>query len=141
VPSQAADYSGTPVAKKLGITEGATLALVEAPSGWAIDLPSGVTVKRRVGGHADVVVAFFTSARALESRLDQLAAMVFPAGGLWIAWPKKASGMATDLGDNAIRVAALTRGLVDNKVCALDETWSALRLVWRRENRPGSAKD
>ena len=69
------------------------------------------------------------------------AAMVFPAGGLWIAWPKKASGMATDLGDNAIRVAALTRGLVDNKVCALDETWSALRLVWRRENRRGSAKD
>ena len=128
-------YSGTPLAKKLGITEDTTLALVKAPSGWAIDLPAGVAVKRRAGGHADVVVAFFTAAAMLEKRLDSLGAMVFPAGGLWIAWPKRASGVATDLGDNAIRAAALPRGLVDNKVCALDATWSALRLVWRRENR------
>ena len=125
-------YSGTPPAKKLGITEGTTLALVTAPNGRAIDLPAGVAVKRRAGGHADVVVAFFTAAAMLEKRLDSLGAMVFPAGGLWIAWPKKASGVATDLGDNAIRAAALPRGLVDNKVCALDATWSALRLVWRR---------
>jgi hypothetical protein len=128
------------VAKKLGVTEAATLALVAAPTGWAIDLPSGVTVRRRAGGHADVVVAFFTSARTLESRLDPLGAMIFPAGGLWIAWPKKASGVTTDLSDNAVRAAALSRGLVDNKVCALDETWSALRLVWRRQNRVGAAK-
>jgi hypothetical protein len=130
-------YSGTPLAKKLGITEGTTLALVKAPSGWAIGLPAGVAVKRRAGGQADVVVAFFTDAAMLEKRLDSLGAMVFPAGGLWIAWPKKASGVATDLGDNAIRAAALPRGLVDNKVCALDATWSALRLVWRRERRVG----
>jgi len=128
-------YSGTPLAQKLGITEGITLALLMAPTGWAIDLPADVVVKRRAGGHADVVVAFFTAAAMLEKRLDSLGAMVFPAGGLWIAWPKKASGVATDLGDNAIRAAALPRGLVDNKVCALDATWSALRLVWRRENR------
>ena len=136
-----AGYSGTPLAKKLGVAEGTTLALLAAPSGWAIDLPPRVAVKRRAGGHADVVVAFFTSAGTLEQRMDPLGAMIFPAGGLWIAWPKKASGVATDLSDNAIRAAALPRGLVDNKVCALDETWSALRLVWRRENRVATAKD
>jgi hypothetical protein len=135
VPPGAAGYSGTPLAKKLGITEGATLALLAAPSAWAIDLPPDVTVTHRAGGHVDVAVAFFSRAAALEERLDALGAMIFPAGGLWIAWPKKASGVATDLGDHAVRAAALPRGLVDNKVCALDATWSALRLVWRRENR------
>ena len=134
-------YSGTPVAKKLGVAEGTTLALVAAPSGWAIDLPPRVAVRRRAGSHADVVVAFFTEAQKLDDRLDALGAMIFPAGGLWIAWPKKASGRATDLSDNAIRAAALPRGLVDNKVCALDETWSALRLVWRREKRARPGKD
>jgi hypothetical protein len=135
VPPEAAGYSGTALAKKLGIAEGTTLALVNAPTRWAIDLPPDVAVKRRVGGHVDVAVAFFTSAATLEKRVDALAAMIFPAGGLWIAWPKKTSGVATDLGDNVVRAAALARGLVDNKVCALDATWSALRLVWRRENR------
>jgi hypothetical protein len=135
MPPEAAGYSGTPLAMKLGIAEGASLALLLAPTGWAIDLPPDVAVKRRAGGHVDVVLAFFTSAAMLENRLDSLGAMIFPAGGLWIAWPKKASGVATDLGDNAIRAAALPRGLVDNKVCALDATWSALRLVWRQKNR------
>jgi hypothetical protein len=87
------------------------------------------------------VVAFFTKTATLEDRLDALGAMIFPAGGLWIAWPKRASGVSTDLSDHAVRAAALPRGLVDNKVCALDETWSALRLVWRREKRGGAAKD
>jgi hypothetical protein len=141
MPPEPAGYSGTPLAKKLGVAEGTTLALVMAPTGWVIGLPSHVVVKRRAGGHADVVVAFFTSAGTLEKRLDSLGAMIFPAGGLWIAWPKKASGVATDLTDNAVRAAALPRGLVDNKVCALDETWSALRVVWRRENRVGAAGD
>jgi hypothetical protein len=138
-PPEAAGYSGTPLAEKLGVAAGTTLALVMAPAGWAIDLPPDVTVKRRAGGHVDVAVAFFTSAAMLERRLDSLGAMIFPAGGLWIAWPKKTSGVATDLGDNAVRAAALPRGLVDNKVCALDATWSAQRLVWRRENREGPA--
>jgi hypothetical protein len=141
VPEAVSGYSGTPLAKKLGVGEGATLALLAAPSGWAIDLPPQVVVKRRAGGRADVVVAFFTSAGKLEQRMDPLGAMIFPAGGLWVAWPKKASGMATDLTDNTVRAAALRRGLVDNKVCALDETWSALRLVWRRENRGAAARD
>lgn len=141
MPHVAAGYSGTPLDKKLGVTEGTTLALLTAPAGWSIDLPPRVAVRRRAGGHADVVVAFFTSAGTLEQRMDPLGAMIFPAGGLWIAWPKKASGVATDLTDDTIRSAALPRGLVDNKVCALDGTWSALRLVWRRENRVGPAGD
>ncbi len=136
-----AGYSSTPVAKKLGVAEGTTLALLAAPSGWAIELPPQVAVRRRAGGHADVVLAFFTSLKTFEQRRDALGAMIFPAGGLWIAWPKKASGVATDLSDNAVRAAALPRGLVDNKVCALDETWSALRLVWRRQKRVDPAKD
>jgi hypothetical protein len=136
-----AGYSGTPLALKLGITQDTRLALVMAPTEWAIDLPPSVAVKRRVGGHVDVALAFFTSAAMLEKRLDALGAMIFPAGGLWIAWPKKTSGVATDLSDNGVRAAALPRGLVDNKVCALDATWSALRLVWRRENRTAAGGD
>jgi hypothetical protein len=135
VAETVAGYSGTPLAQKLGIKAGHTVALLGAPNGWTLELPAEVVVKRQIRGQADVVVAFFTSAAILEGRLDRLGAMVFPDGGLWIAWPKKASGMKTDLTDNAIRGAALPRGLVDNKVCALDATWSGLRLVWRRENR------
>jgi hypothetical protein len=110
MPQAVAGYSGTPLAKKLGIAEGTTLALLTAPSKWAIDLPLRVVVRRRAGGHADVVVAFFTRARTLELRMDPLAAMIFPAGGLWIAWPKKTSGVVTDLTDNAIRATALPPG-------------------------------
>jgi hypothetical protein len=128
-------YSGTPLAAKLGITPRSTLALLYAPGGWACELPPGVALKRQARGHADVVLAFFARRAALAARVDALAAMVFPSGGLWVAWPKRASGVATDLTDNVVRETALSRGLVDNKVCAVDETWSALRLVWRREHR------
>jgi len=130
-------YSGTPLAAKLGIGEGSTVALVHAPPGWSCDLPPGVVLKRQARGHADVVLAFFIARAQLTARLDALGSVIFPSGGLWIAWPKRASGMATDLTDNAVREVALPRGLVDNKVCAVDETWSALRLVWRRDRRAG----
>ncbi len=90
---------------------------------------------RRVVRTADVVLAFFTEAVELEPRLDRLGAMVFPAGGLWIAWPKRTSGVPTDLTDHAVRALALPRGLVDNKVCAVDGTRTGLRLVWRVELR------
>ena len=92
-------------------------------------------MKRQARGSADVVLAFYTRATRIESRLDRLGSMIFPAGGLWIAWPKRTSGVATDITDGAVRSMALPRGLVDNKVCAIDGTWSALRLVWRREHR------
>ena len=102
-------------------------------------LPSGVRVKRRAGGTADVVVAFVTAAARLERRIGPLGSMVFPAGGLWIAWPKRASSLVTDLTDHLVREVALPRGLVDNKVCAVDDDWTALRLVWRTGHRGGTA--
>ncbi len=129
-----AGYSGTPLPKKLGITEGSTLVLVGAPAG-VIDGPPGVTVKRQARGHADVVVAFFTQRREFERRIDALGRMIFPSGGLWIAWPKRSSGVETTMGEDVVREVALPLGLVDNKVCAIDDTWSGLRVVWRREHR------
>jgi hypothetical protein len=130
-----AGYSGTPLAKKLGIGEGSTLALIDAPPGVVEGLPPGVTVTRQARGTADVVVAFFTQRRQFERRIEALGRMVFPSGGLWVAWPKRASGVETTMHDGVVREVALPLGLVDNKVCAIDETWSGLRLVWRRQHR------
>jgi hypothetical protein len=130
-----AGYSGTPLPKKLGITEGSTLALIGAPPGLIDRLPPGVEVKHQARGSADVVVAFFTQRREFERRIDALAQMVFPAGGLWVAWPKRSSGIETTMHEDVVREVALPLGLVDNKVCAIDETWSGLRVVWRRERR------
>ncbi len=130
-----AGYSATPLFAKLGVAPGAVLALIGAPPRVLPDPPDDVVVKRRARGRADVVVAFFTEQARLEARIAVLAEMIFPAGGLWIAWPKRSSGLFTDLGDNAVRKAALPLGLVDNKVCAIDRTWSGLRVVWRLDRR------
>jgi len=130
-----AGYSGTPLATKLGIKQGASFALLDAPGDLDLVLPPGVALKRRAVGRADVVAAFFVERGRFEARLVALAKMILPSGGLWIAWPKKSSGVRTDLSDHVIRDAALAMGLVDNKVCAIDDTWSALRLVWRTELR------
>jgi hypothetical protein len=130
-----AGYGGTPLPKKLGITEGSSLALIAAPNGVIDGLPRGVTVKRQARGSADVVVAFFARRRDFERRIDRLARMIFPSGGLWVAWPKRASALDTDMHEGVVREVALPLGLVDNKVCAIDETWSGLRVVWRRERR------
>ncbi len=127
--------SGPGLATKLGIGDDATVVLLGLPPGVTIETPPGVVVRRKSGGQADVVVAFFTKAGALEARIGALEKMIFPAGGLWIAWPKRSSGLVTDLSDHAVREVALPRGLVDNKVCAVDENWTALRLVWRRSSR------
>jgi hypothetical protein len=128
-------YSGTPLPKKLGIVEGSTLALIDAPHGVIDGLPRGVTVKRQARGTADVVVSFFVRRRDFERRIAVLAKMIYPSGGLWEAWPKRASARATDMHEGVVREVALPLGLVDNKVCAIDETWSGLRVVWRRERR------
>jgi hypothetical protein len=131
-----AGYSGTPLAKKLGIFEGSTLALLGEPTTPVVaGLPAGVTLKRQARGKADVVVAFFTERRDFERRIEALGTMIFPAGGLWVAWPKRASGVVTTMNENVVRAAVLPLGLVDNKVCAIDDTWSGLRVVWRRERR------
>jgi hypothetical protein len=132
-----AGYSGTPLAKKLGIKPGASLALDGAPPGWAVpDLPDGV-VPAADGEPADVVVAFFREAAELPERLPGLARRIFPAGSLWLAWPRKAGGHVSDITENGLRDHALPLGIVDNKVAALDDDWSGLRVVWRLERRSG----
>jgi hypothetical protein len=134
-----AGYSGTPLPKKLGIRPGARLGLIGAPDGFAVTLgplPEGVLLRRSARGPLDLVVAFFVERAALERRLLGLRDALDPAGGLWIAWPKRASGVATDLSENVVRELGLAAGLVDNKVCAIDEVWSGLRLVYRLRDRP-----
>jgi hypothetical protein len=127
--------SGTPLAKKLGVGEEDGLVLLHGPDRLVLDLPSGLPITRRLPDRAHVVLAFFTNALRLDRDLEGLGSAIFPAGSLWIAWPKRSSGVATDITDHRVRELALPRGLVDNKVCAIDPTWTALRLVWRREHR------
>jgi hypothetical protein len=128
-------YSRTPLAKKLGIKPGARLALDAAPPGWAVpDLPEGV-LPAADGEPADVVVAFFRDAAELPDRLPALARRIFPAGSLWLAWPRKAGGHRSDITENGLRDHALPLGIVDNKVAAIDDDWSGLRVVWRLEHR------
>ena len=127
-----AGYSGTPLWKKLGLKEGYRLTLVDAPDGWAVpDLPDGVAV----GDRGDVVVAFHRAAAELESGIEELGRAIFPDGSLWIAWPRKAAGHDSDITENGIRGVVLPRGLVDVKVAAIDNDWSGLKIVWRRERR------
>jgi hypothetical protein len=133
-----AGYSGTPLPRKLGIREGHTIAFRDAPRGFEGtlgELPERVRVKARVTRPVDAAVAFFTARSELVRRLDALASAIYPDGSLWIAWPKRASGVTTDVTEDVVREVALPRGLVDTKVCAIDETWSGLRLVHRVENR------
>ena len=133
-------YSGTPLGKKLGIKAGYRVALVAAPAGFEESLEGigeGAILKRDPRGKAefDVVVLFVKRRADLEKRWDGLVARLEMSGGLWVAWPKKASGVATDLTGDVVREFGLTGGLVDVKVCAIDEVWSGLRFVRRKENR------
>ena len=134
----AAGYSGTPLPKKLGIKSGATVAFLNAPEDFAGtlgDLPDGVTVHTRLRGPLDVIVFFTVRRGDLERRIERLKAALDPAGRLWIAWPKRASKVDTDMTEDVVRDVALPLGLVDNKVAAIDDTWSGLQLVIRRELR------
>jgi hypothetical protein len=141
-----AGYSGTPLAKKLGIKEGHRLVLLGAPDGFEATLaplPEPVQLSRRLSGKADVVLLFVDREAELERRFAAIVEHLDPAGGFWVAWPKKAAAKAarisTDMTEDVVRKVALPRGLVDNKVCAIDEFWSGLRLVVRLENRPAAA--
>ena len=137
-----AGYSGTPLARKLGIAPGASVVLVRAPEGFEEVLapPEGATVSRRLpppGRRAVDVAVLFTTARAdLDRRFRRVMEAMTPAGGLWVAWPKRASGVATDLTENVIREVGVAHGMVDNKVCAVTEVWSGLRFVLRLKDRP-----
>jgi hypothetical protein len=128
----AAGYSGTPLAQKLGFKEGMSAVYVDAPEGFSVD---GVTTRPRLANATDLVVCFVTSRRDLERQLPALRRAIEPAGMLWIAWPKRASKVPTDITEDVVREVALPTGLVDTKVCAIDEVWSGLRLVVRKKLR------
>jgi hypothetical protein len=131
-----AGYSATPLAKKLGIKEGHALAVLGAPRGWVIeDLPAGVRARTQARGALDVIVAFFAARAQLEDRLPVLQRALKMEGSLWIVWPRKAAGHTSDISENGLREIVLPTGLVDTKVAALDEDWSALRFVLRKELR------
>lgn len=125
------DYSSTPLPKKLGIQEGSRVALRKAPEGFADRL--GVVSRQR--GELDVAVLFATRQAELTRAFAPLVRRLGPAGGLWVAWPKKASGVETDLTFGAVQKTGLDAGLVDNKSCAIDDTWQALRFVIRLRDR------
>jgi len=136
-----AGYSGTPLPKKLGLKPGARLGLVNAPADFARtlgELPPGAAVRAVSAGKApyDAIVCFTPTMAELRRRLPALKSRLSPAGGLWIAWPKKASGVATDVRETDVRAVGLAAGLVDNKVCAIDDVWSGLRFVFRLVDRP-----
>jgi hypothetical protein len=139
VGAMTAGYSGTPLPRKLGIKPGHRVLLLSAPDGFERDtlgeLPDGVTVGRQARGTADVIVSFHTQRADLARRMPKLRAVMDPAAGLWIAWPKRAAKMETDLTENVVRDLALENVLVDNKVAAIDERWSGLRLVIRLRDR------
>ena len=137
-----AGYSETPLVKKLGIKEGFRVALVGAPDGFRgelEDLPTGVSFVTSVQGQLDFVLFFAKTRSELTRNFSRLAARLKPAGMLWIAWPKKASGVATDLSDGVVRETGLDAGLVDVKVCAVNEIWSGLKFVIRVKDRPKPA--
>ncbi len=132
-----AGYSGTPLVRKLGIKDGMTVLVLDAPAPYAAlvpDLPAGVLVRGDVGP-ADVAHVFVTRRDGLQERIRKLGECVRPTGAVWVSWPKKSARLATDVTEDAVRAAALAAGLVDVKVCAVDETWSGLKLVYRLADR------
>jgi hypothetical protein len=139
VTVQPAGSSGTPLVRKLGIKQGAKLGLLRAPEGFDAtlgELPPDVAVRRRARGPLDVIVAFQTRRAELDRELPRLRAALDQAGGLWIAWPKRSSGISTDVNESVVRELGLAAGLVDNKICAIDGVWSGLRFVYRLRDRP-----
>jgi hypothetical protein len=133
------DYSGTPLPKKLGVREGAKVYVAAAPQGFDTalgSLPTGVQRLRRPGSRMDVALLFVTEERDLRSRFPTLAAGLHPAGRLWVAWPKKAAKLATDLGFDTVQRIGLDAGLVDNKSASITETYQGLQFVYRLKDRP-----
>jgi len=132
-----AGYSGTPLVKKLGIKENFKAAILNAPAGFTrtLDLPAGVKLNSRSPRPLDFAMLFVKSKRDLDAKFLPCAAQLAPAGMLWISWPKRASGVVTDLTDNVVRELGLAKGMVDVKVCAVDDVWSGLKFVFRVQDR------
>jgi Protein of unknown function (DUF3052) len=139
VTPRAAGYSGTPLPRKLGIKPGQRVALLDAPEEVRRELgavPGAAIVDALDGGEPfDVIVTFLRWRDGFETALPALRQHMTPACGLWVAWPKRAAKVPTDMTEHVVREVALPTGLVDNKVCAIDDVWSGLRLVIRRELR------
>ncbi|MGZ4150025.1 MAG: DUF3052 domain-containing protein [Actinomycetota bacterium] len=141
MPGDHRDYSGTALWKKLGIAEGSRVHVVSPPDGFeqtlaaTAPLPDGVTFLRRAGRDLDVAVLFVTRRADLDRRFTGLAGAIAPAGGIWVAWPKKATKVPTDLDFDAVQSTGLAAGLVDNKSASIDDVFQALRFVRRREDR------
>jgi hypothetical protein len=136
--------SDAPLVRKLGIKPGHRVALINPPAGFVPllrPLPEDVDLAGASGDDdLDVIIAFFRQRASLTDAFPGLTASLASAGGLWICWPKKSSGVATDLSDDIVRAVGLEGGLVDNKVCAIDATWSAQRFVRRLKDRPGARR-
>jgi hypothetical protein len=132
-------YSGTPLPRKLGIKPGMSMAVLNAPSNLDTilgQLPDGVTTSRRLSDHRDLVLIFVTRHADLAAQIPVLTSAIAPRGMIWVAWPKRASKIETDMTEDVIREIVLPAGdLVDVKVCAIDEIWSGLKLVIRKERR------
>jgi hypothetical protein len=132
-----AGYAGTPLQTKLGVKPGARVALIGAPDSLAEHLTQA-TFSRRLAGRFDVILLFATTLATLERSIPRLLAAREPDGAIWIAWPKQSSRLQSDLTDAVVRNRLVQTGLVDNKVCAIDATWSGLRFVARRTPRASS---
>jgi hypothetical protein len=133
-----AGYSGTPLAKKLGIQEGARVALVNAPEDFQSELhglPDNVQFISRATKSLDLILFFVMTEKELARDFAKLAGRLNASGMLWIAWPKKSSGVVSDLSENRVQDIGLNAGLVDVKVCAINETWSGLKFVYRLKDR------
>ena len=132
-----AGYSGTPLVKKLGIKPGFNIALVSAPPGYAntLDLPPDVTIDSRSGKPLDFAQLFVKSEKELKTELSEYAKRLNASGMIWVSWPKKSSGVATNLSGNIVRDLGLAAGLVDVKICAVNEIWSGLKFVFRLKDR------
>ena len=134
----AAGYSGTPLAKKLGIKAGHRVATVNEPPEFRellVDLPDDVVFDGSLDNEPDVTIGFFTAASDLDQQLSDLGQAAFPDRVMWLAWPKKTSGVDTDLTGDVVRATVLATHLVDIKVCAISDIWSGLKVVWRKEHR------
>jgi len=132
-----AGYSETPLVRKLGIKSGFNIAFVDSPAGFAntLDLPSDITINSRSRRPLDFIHLFVKNEKELQTKFSERAKRLNPSGMIWVSWPKKSSGIITDISENTVRAIGLDGGMVDVKICAVDEIWSGLKFVFRLKDR------